>query len=282
MAGQVLVIGVVALLATLATGVASGVVTPGTSLECQFSSKYPGITDTPGVSSGTKTICSSSTFTFLRTDQTCIGGVLYSYPVCIPARIARTSTRAMLWRERLTTAAGRRRPSTTGEAERAIALDRERVQRRVPRHRRKDGAGRLLVVIWGRRSKMTSRPRSYAYGDSVSGGMRPLPRPMLLRPGGIPCGDGWAFEIKYDGFRAVVSTENGLQVRSRRGWNMSERVPELARPPAGPRARRRTRRVQRDRRPALAAPRANACSTGTPRSPSRSSSSTSCESTATT
>lgn len=78
---QVLVIGVVALLATLATGVASGVVTPGTSLECQFSSKYPGITDTPGVSSGTKTICSSSTFTFLRTDQTCIGGVLYSYPV---------------------------------------------------------------------------------------------------------------------------------------------------------------------------------------------------------
>src|SRR4029453_9553914 len=50
---------------------------------------------------------------------------------------------------------------------------------------------------------------------------------MLLRPGPIPTGTGWAFELKYDGFRAIVSTENGLQVCSRRGWNMSERVPEL-------------------------------------------------------
>jgi bifunctional non-homologous end joining protein LigD len=54
-----------------------------------------------------------------------------------------------------------------------------------------------------------------------------LPAPMLLRPGRIPTGTGWAFEVKYDGFRAIVSTENGLQVRSRRGWNMAERVPEL-------------------------------------------------------
>ena len=28
---------------------------------------------------------------------------------------------------------------------------------------------------------------------------------MLLRPGAIPTGDGWAFELKYDGFRAIVS-----------------------------------------------------------------------------
>ena len=56
---------------------------------------------------------------------------------------------------------------------------------------------------------------------------------MLLRPGGIPSGDGWAFELKYDGFRAIVSTEDGLQVRSRRGWNMSERVPELRELPPG-------------------------------------------------
>jgi hypothetical protein len=32
--------------------------------------------------------------------------------------------------------------------------------------------------------------------------MRPLPRPMLLRPGGIPSGGGWAFELKHDGFRS--------------------------------------------------------------------------------
>ena len=56
---------------------------------------------------------------------------------------------------------------------------------------------------------------------------------MLLRLGGIPSGDGWAFELKYDGFRAIVSTEDGLQIRSRRAWNMSDRVPELRELPPG-------------------------------------------------
>ena len=56
---------------------------------------------------------------------------------------------------------------------------------------------------------------------------------MLLRPGGIPTSDGWAFELKYDGFRAIVSTEDGLQVRSRRSWSMSDRVPELRELPPG-------------------------------------------------
>jgi ATP-dependent DNA ligase len=39
---------------------------------------------------------------------------------------------------------------------------------------------------------------------------------MLLRPGSIPSDVGSAFELKYDGFRAIVSTEHGLQVCSRR------------------------------------------------------------------
>ena len=56
---------------------------------------------------------------------------------------------------------------------------------------------------------------------------------MLLRPGAIPAGDGWAFELKWDGFRAMVSTENGLDVRSRRNWKMTERVPELEQLPRG-------------------------------------------------
>ena len=60
-----------------------------------------------------------------------------------------------------------------------------------------------------------------------------LPRPMLLRPGALPNGDQWAFEVKWDGFRAIVSTENGLRVRSRRGWNMTNHVPELAVLPRG-------------------------------------------------
>lgn len=50
---------------------------------------------------------------------------------------------------------------------------------------------------------------------------------MRLRPGAIPSGDAWAFEVKYDGFRAIVSTERDLDVRSRHGWNMADRVPEL-------------------------------------------------------
>jgi ATP-dependent DNA ligase len=56
---------------------------------------------------------------------------------------------------------------------------------------------------------------------------------MLLRPGRIASGAGWAFELKFDGFRAIVSTEHGLQVRSRRAWNMSDRVPELRELPSG-------------------------------------------------
>jgi ATP-dependent DNA ligase len=35
------------------------------------------------------------------------------------------------------------------------------------------------------------------------------------------------------GRRAIVAPEDGLNVRSRRGWNMAGLVPELARLPAG-------------------------------------------------
>ena len=41
---------------------------------------------------------------------------------------------------------------------------------------------------------------------------------MVSRPGPLPSGPGWTFEVKWDGFRAVISTERGLCVRSRRGW----------------------------------------------------------------
>jgi bifunctional non-homologous end joining protein LigD len=61
----------------------------------------------------------------------------------------------------------------------------------------------------------------------------PLPEPMLSRPGPLPTGRGWRFEVKWDGFRAVVSTEDGLRVRSRRGWNMTSVLPELRGLPKG-------------------------------------------------
>ena len=41
-----------------------------------------------------------------------------------------------------------------------------------------------------------------------------------------------AFELKWDGIRAIVGLNGELQVRSRRGWNMTTLVPELAGMPA--------------------------------------------------
>jgi ATP-dependent DNA ligase len=59
--------------------------------------------------------------------------------------------------------------------------------------------------------------------------------PMLSRTGELPTGDGWSYEVKWECFRALVSTEDGLQVRSRRGWSMTGMLPELGDLPAGPR-----------------------------------------------
>jgi len=56
-----------------------------------------------------------------------------------------------------------------------------------------------------------------------------LPEPMLARPGLIPRGRGWTFEPKLDGFRCLVCTHAGtFRARSRRGWNMTPLLPELA------------------------------------------------------
>jgi bifunctional non-homologous end joining protein LigD len=56
---------------------------------------------------------------------------------------------------------------------------------------------------------------------------------MLSRPGPLPSDAGWSFELKWDGFRALVSTEDGLAVRSRRGWDMTPVLPELRALPDG-------------------------------------------------
>ena len=56
---------------------------------------------------------------------------------------------------------------------------------------------------------------------------------MRSRPGPLPSSPGWSFEPKWDGFRAVISTEKGLRVRSRRGWDMTPTLPELENLPTG-------------------------------------------------
>lgn len=51
-----------------------------------------------------------------------------------------------------------------------------------------------------------------------------LPEPMLARFWALTAARFVAFEVKWDGFRAIVSTEGPLRVRSRRGWNMTPHV----------------------------------------------------------
>ena len=50
---------------------------------------------------------------------------------------------------------------------------------------------------------------------------------MLARSRLTP--DPWrlAYEVKWDGFRAIVSTEDRFRVRSGRGWDMTRLVPEF-------------------------------------------------------
>jgi bifunctional non-homologous end joining protein LigD len=50
---------------------------------------------------------------------------------------------------------------------------------------------------------------------------------MLARSGALPVGD-YAYEVKWDGFRAIVGRNGGYRVRSRRGWDMAALLPELA------------------------------------------------------
>ncbi len=55
--------------------------------------------------------------------------------------------------------------------------------------------------------------------------------PMLARAGQLPRDDdGWAFEIKWDGVRAMAHSEPGrFALRSRRGLDITERYPEIRR-----------------------------------------------------
>jgi bifunctional non-homologous end joining protein LigD len=55
---------------------------------------------------------------------------------------------------------------------------------------------------------------------------------MLARSGRLPTSGNYAYEVKWDGFRAIVSTEETLGVRSRRGWDMTDHVGFLAELPA--------------------------------------------------
>jgi bifunctional non-homologous end joining protein LigD len=64
-------------------------------------------------------------------------------------------------------------------------------------------------------------------------GRVPMPeqlRPMLARTGPLPTGDRWAYEIKWDGIRALVYSQPGrLRIESRNLRDLTAQYPELRR-----------------------------------------------------
>ncbi len=56
-------------------------------------------------------------------------------------------------------------------------------------------------------------------------------KPMLASPagpGGLPLGDGWSYEVKWDGYRAMARSERGrLRLDSRSGLELVDRFPAL-------------------------------------------------------
>jgi bifunctional non-homologous end joining protein LigD len=56
--------------------------------------------------------------------------------------------------------------------------------------------------------------------------------PMLATAGQLPVGPGWAFELKWDGVRAIAVTgESGTRLFSRSGAEITQGYPELLRTP---------------------------------------------------
>jgi ATP-dependent DNA ligase len=47
---------------------------------------------------------------------------------------------------------------------------------------------------------------------------------MLAQPARLPLRGDYAYEPKWDGFRALVSTVDGFYVRNRRGWNITREL----------------------------------------------------------
>ena len=65
----------------------------------------------------------------------------------------------------------------------------------------------------------------------VAPGPGELPLPMLAVPGELPSAAdaAWGYEFKWDGVRAVAAVrDGGLELRSRKGGNITVRYPELA------------------------------------------------------
>src|SRR3954454_9268700 len=63
--------------------------------------------------------------------------------------------------------------------------------------------------------------------------LKPPVLPQLARPRkGLPTGDGWAYEPKWDGFRAIAFVDGDeVELQSRNGRDLTRYFPELRFPP---------------------------------------------------
>jgi bifunctional non-homologous end joining protein LigD len=86
--------------------------------------------------------------------------------------------------------------------------------------------GRYVLFATGGKNWMIHRM------DPAPAGFQPLPEritPMLAVAGDLPAGDeGWAYEIKWDGIRAIVYSEGGrVRAFGRNSTDITARYPEL-------------------------------------------------------
>ena len=96
--------------------------------------------------------------------------------------------------------------------------------------------GRRLTGRWalfpiGREGGTEREWMIHRMGAPLDPAAEPLPdtvAPMLAGAGSLPVGDGWAYEVKWDGVRALCRSEPGrLTLRSRGGADITAGYPEL-------------------------------------------------------
>ncbi len=109
-------------------------------------------------------------------------------------------------------------------------------------HTSRPGAENNWLIHLMDGAKKTGTPRSASKGRSLAASSvdavppitRPLRSPMLATagsPGDLDADDDWAFEMKWDGYRAIVYLDgDDVQLVSRNGKDLTATFPELVAP----------------------------------------------------
>ncbi len=94
-------------------------------------------------------------------------------------------------------------------------------------------SGRWALFPIGREGEDERHWMIHRMGEPLDPDAEPMPDglpPMLARAGTLPTGEGWSFEVKWDGVRALCQSEPGrMSLRSRSGSDITAGYPELAR-----------------------------------------------------